>query len=232
MNGPIRHGLTSLFGASTAKVLLGVSLLAFVLVGIPNLWADEDVPVDSNSVPPGSEVMRGAVAMKLAGTAVEIGQPIPSIVLKNTGMADVDLAGLAKEKVLLISIVPSIDTKVCERQTHILGEEGDKLPSEVQRITLSRDLPFAQKRFGEEAELMDLLYLSDFKGGEFGLATGLLMEDLGLLARAIIVVNKGGTVRYIQVVPQIGHLPDMEKAFAEAEAAAAESRETPAEQPK
>lgn len=224
MNGPLRHAHSPLRGVSNHRTLLGALLLALVVGGNPGLWADDDVPVDSDSVKPGTEVLRGAVAMKLAGTPIEIGQRIPSISLKNTGMADMDLAELAKEKVLLISIVPSVDTKVCERQTHILGEEGDKLPAEVQRIALSRDLPFAQKRFGEEAELMDLLYLSDFKGGEFGLATGLLMEDLGLLARAVIVVNKGGVVRYIQVVPQIGHLPDMEKAFAEAEAAAVESR--------
>ena len=73
--------------------------------------------------------------------------------------------------------------------------------------------PFAQKRFAHEAKLTDLIYLSDYKEADFGRATGLLIEELRLLARSIIVTDKLGVVRYIQVVPEITHLPDMGKAF-------------------
>jgi thiol peroxidase len=130
-------------------------------------------------------------------------------------MKEVDLSR-EQGKVLFLSIVPSIDTPVCEVQTHYLGEEGDKLPKSVERITISRDTPFAQKRFAEEAKLMDIRYLSDYKRGEFARSTGLLIEGFELLGRAVILVDKNGIVRYIQVVPELTELPDMEAAFAEA----------------
>jgi thiol peroxidase len=125
---------------------------------------------------------------------------------------------LSKERgsVLFLSIVPSLDTPVCEEQTHYLGEEGDKLPKGVRRIVISRDTPFAQKRFAKEAKLASLQYLSDYKQGGFGRSTGLLTDGLMLLARSVVVVDKQGMVRYIQVVPEMSHLPDMDKAFEKA----------------
>ena len=144
------------------------------------------------------------------------GKPLPSVeVVDAMSMKDVDLS---KERgsILLLSIVPSLDTPVCEEQTHYLGEKGDRLPGSVKRIVISRDTPFAQKRFAKEAKLTDLQYLSDYKQGDFGRSTGLLTEGLMLLARSVIIVDKEGTVRYIQVVPEMAHLPDMEKAFEKA----------------
>lgn len=150
------------------------------------------------------------------GTAIEIGQPLPvtSLVDAKT-MNEVNLADL-RGKVLFLSIVPSIDTKVCEAQTHYLGEQGDRLPSDVVRITVSRDTPFAQMRFAEEGKLTDIQYLSDYKEGAFGKSVGLLIEGPRLLARSVVLVDKKGIVRYIQVVPEITYLPDMEKAFGQA----------------
>ena len=118
--------------------------------------------------------------------------------------------------VLFLSIVPSIDTKVCEEQTHYLGEAGDALPASIQRITISRDTPFAQARFAKEAKLEDVRYLSDYKEGAFGRSTGLLIDGPRLLARSVVLVDKQGIVRYIQVVPDITTLPDMDKAFTKA----------------
>jgi thiol peroxidase len=130
-------------------------------------------------------------------------------------MKEIDLS---KERgsVLFLSIVPSLDTPVCEAQTHYLGEEGNKLSTGVKRIVVSRDTPFAQKRFSTEAKLKHLQYLSDYKQGDFGRATGLLTEDLMLLARSVVIVDKKGIVQYIQVVPEMTHLPDMERAFEKA----------------
>jgi thiol peroxidase len=118
---------------------------------------------------------------------------------------------------LLISLVPSIDTKVCEAQTHYLGVEGARLPEGIERITISRDTPFAQKRFADEAKLNNITFLSDYRDGSFGRATGLLLDDLMLLSRSVIVVDGNGVVRYIQVVPELSHLPDLEAAFSKAE---------------
>jgi thiol peroxidase len=147
------------------------------------------------------------------GSPTSVGKPLPSVdVIDAMTMQGVDLSG-ERGSVLFLSIVPSLDTPVCEEQTHYLGEKGSRLPNSIKRIVISRDTPFAQKRFAKEAKLTSLQYLSDYKEGDFGRSTGLLTEGLMLLARSVILVDKQGIVRYIQVVPEMSHLPDMDKAF-------------------
>jgi len=161
-------------------------------------------------------VSKKGAALPLTGTAIEIGQQLPETKLVDMKtMKEVDLNDY-QGSVLFLSIVPSIDTKVCEAQTHLLGEEGDVLPTTIRRIAISRDTPFAQARFAEEANLEDIQYLSDYKEGAFGRSTGLLMEGPRFLARSVMLVDKQGIVQYIQVLPDITHLPDMDKAFAKA----------------
>jgi thiol peroxidase len=174
------------------------------------------IPMDWASSQPGTQVSFRGNPVKLLGSPISVGKPLPSVeVVDAMTMKDVDLS---KERgsILLLSIVPSLDTPVCEEQTHYLGEKGDRLPGSVKRIVISRDTPFAQKRFAKEAKLTDLQYLSDYKQGDFGRSTGLLTDGPMLLARSVIIVDKEGTVRYIQVVPEMTHLPDMEKAFEKA----------------
>lgn len=172
------------------------------------------IPVDKGSVLPGSSVTRGGyTTYNLLGTPLEVGQPLPAATLFNTDFKPVDPSTF-RGQVLLLSIVPSLDTKVCETQTHILGDA--KLPAAIRRLTISRDLPFAQKRFSEETGFHNILFLSDYQQGAFGRATGLLVDKLDLLARSVVVVDRDGIVRYLQVVPELSHLPDMERAFAEA----------------
>jgi thiol peroxidase len=174
------------------------------------------IPMEQASIQPGGTVTRGGATIKLLGTPISVGQPLPHVNLVDAmTMKDVDLSQ-EKEAVLFLSIVPSIDTKVCEEQTHYLGEEGEKLSKEIRRITISRDTPFAQKRFAQEAKLTNLQYLSDYKEGGFGKASGLLLEGSMLLARSVVLVDKKGVIRYIQVVPEITRLPDMERAFQKA----------------
>ena len=174
------------------------------------------IPVDWASSQPGTQVSVRGNWVKLLGSPISVGNPLPSVELVDAvTMKGVDLSR-EKGSVLLLSVVPSLDTLVCEEQTHYLGEKGDKLPASVKRIVVSRDTPFAQKRFAKEAKLANLQYLSDYKQGDFGRSTGLLTEGSMLLARSVIIVDKEGTVRYIQVVPESSHLPDMEKAFEKA----------------
>ncbi len=169
--------------------------------------------VDTGSVPAGTKVTRMGQETDLLGTPVATGMKIPATdLIDATTMQEVDLSQ-EEGKILFLSIVPSIDTKVCEAQTHLLGEEGDRMSPEIVRITISRDTPFAQKRFAEEAKLTDIRYLSDYKEGAFGRALGLLMDGPRLLARSVILVDGHGVVRYVQIVPEITNLPDMEKAF-------------------
>ncbi len=172
--------------------------------------------IDSTSVAPGTQVRKQGEVLALMGTGIQVGQKFPDTALVDAAtMKAVNLNDLLGQ-VLFVSIVPSIDTKVCEEQTHYLGEQGDKLPAAVKRITVSRDTPFAQSRFAKEAKLEDVQYLSDYKEGSFGRSTGLLIEKSRLLARSVLLVDKQGVVQYIQVVPDITHLPDMEKAFSRA----------------
>jgi thioredoxin-dependent peroxiredoxin len=175
-------------------------------------------PIDTNSSRPGSEVSRKGEKFALLGTGIEVGQKLPESALVDAAtMHNVNLSDY-QGSILLLSMVPSIDTKVCEEQTHYLGEEGDALPASIKRITISRDTPFAQARFAKEAKLEDIQYLSDYKEGAFGRSIGLLIDGPRLLARAVILVDKTGVVRYIQVVPDITHLPDMDAAFIRATA--------------
>ena len=174
------------------------------------------IPIDRVSVQPGTQVTGRGAVLKLLGTPISVGKPLPSLGLVDAmTMKDVDLS---KERgsILLLSIVPSIDTRVCEEQTHILGEKGQSLPGNVRRIVISRDTPFAQKRFANESKLTQLQYVSDYRQGDFGRSTGLLTEGTMLLARSVVVVDKQGIVRYIQVAPELSHLPDMDRAFQEA----------------
>jgi thiol peroxidase len=175
-----------------------------------------EIQMDRASVTPGDQVNFKGKPLKLLGAPLTVGKFLPSVELVDgITMNSVDLS---KERgaVLLLSIVPSLDTPVCEEQTHYLGEKGGMLPKDVKRIVISRDTPFAQKRFAKEAKLINLQYLSDYKQGDFGRSTGLLTEGLMLLARSVVLVDKQGIVRYIQVVPEMTHLPDMEKAFKKA----------------
>jgi thiol peroxidase len=179
--------------------------------------AKPDIKVEKASVEPGGYVTFKGTEHKLLGTPVAVGKPISSVKIVDAfSLTETDLSKM-RGKVLFVSIVPSVDTKVCEAQTHYLGEEGDRLPAGVQRITISRDLPFAQKRFAEEAKLTDIQYFSDYKTGDFGRSMGLLVDDLMLLARSVIIVDQEGIIQYIQVVSELTHLPDMEAAFQKVE---------------
>jgi thiol peroxidase len=173
--------------------------------------------IETNSAAPGTTVTMRGETSRLTGTALLVGRHLPTTVLTDAlTMKKVELSQF-KGSVLLISVVPSIDTKVCEVQTHYLGEEGVRLPPGITRITISRDTPFAQKRFAEAARLKNITFLSDYRDGSFGRDTGLLLDDSMLLARSVIVADKNGIVRYIQVVPELTHLPDLDAAFSKAE---------------
>lgn len=175
-----------------------------------------EIPVSDMSAAAGTEIMRAGKPQNLIGDAISIGDTLSGITLVNSQMNPQPLKDLAGKTVVL-SVVPSLDTQVCERQTHLLGEATEEeLPPEISRVSLSRDLPFAQSRFAKETGFYNVLFLSDYNKAEFGMRTGLLMEDLRLLARAVMVLDRNGVVRYIQIVPEVSHLPDMESAFSAA----------------
>lgn len=195
-------------------ILAGLALLTLSACAAPK----PVIPVDTRSVQPGTAVTRGGTtSMNLLGTPIKLGDPLPSVSLYDLNLKQHNLAEI-KGEVLLVSIVPSLDTQVCEQQTHLLGEAAGELSPQVKRITISRDLPFAQKRFADETGFKEILFLSDYRNADFARSTGLLVDPIFLLARSVLVVDRQGVVRYLQVVPELSHLPDLKTAFAKAEA--------------
>jgi thiol peroxidase len=150
--------------------------------------------------------------LPLSGQAIKLGEPMPSAIVTGGNLGPVDIA-TGNGKVRIISVVPSVDTPTCEAQTHLLSEKDRKLAEQVEMITISMDLPFAQQRFAKEAKIKNITFYSDYKSGQFGKNNGLMIDPLHLLARAVIVTDKNNIVRYIQVVPEVTELPDMAAAM-------------------
>jgi thiol peroxidase len=174
----------------------------------------ESFPVAEGTVQPGSSITWLGEPTRLSpASAFKVGAPFPTVTLTDLKMKPFVLA--ADGKVRLISVVPSLDTPVCDVQTHKLSETPE-LDSRVERITVSMDLPYAQRRFVEAARLENITYLSDYREQSFGHATGLILERNGLLARALIVIDRKGVVRHLQIVPEILTLPDLTVAFKKA----------------
>ncbi len=184
------------------KCALRVSLVMSLLLS--GCAHKSELIVESGTVAPGSKVTRGGQPIPLYPGNIRVGDNIASQ-LKELG---VDAGG----KVAIIAVVPSIDTPVCEAQSHQLSETGGIHPA-VARIVVSRDTSMAQQRFLRESRLSNLRMGSDFRTGDFGKRTGLMMQGSELLARGYLVVDKLGVVAYLQIVPEITSLPDLNRAI-------------------
>lgn len=154
----------------------------------------------------------GGKPLTLTGEKLQTGKMLPTVLLPDLGLNMVNLQSF-KGKVTLLSVVPSLDTPTCDKQTHILSEENKGLDKIANLITISRDLPFAQKRFATKTKMQNITFLSDYRDAQFGKSTGLLIEENRLLARAIIILDPEGIVRYLEIVSELSKLPDMEKAM-------------------
>ena len=119
---------------------------------------------------------------------------------------------------LLITVVPSLDTPVCDTMTRKFNEEAAKLPENVVVYTISLDLPFAQKRWCGNAGIEKVKTLSDYQERSFGLNYGLLIDELKLLARAVLVIDQKGTIAYQEIVKEVTAEPDYTAALAAARA--------------
>ncbi|MGH9480661.1 MAG: thiol peroxidase [Terriglobales bacterium] len=160
--------------------------------------------------------MRGN-PLTLLGAARKPGDKLPDFILTDNGLKPVSAADTAG-KVRIFSVVPSLDTPVCDLQTRRFNEEAGKLGGQVRVLTVSMDLPFAQKRWCGAASAANLETLSDFNDGSFGLAMGTLIKELRLESRAIFVVDAQGTIRHVEYVPEIAQHPQYEPALAAARA--------------
>ncbi|RAZ66317.1 thiol peroxidase [Planococcus maitriensis] len=149
----------------------------------------------------------------LPGNEVKVGDAAPDFTVLSNSLEPKTLSDF-KGKVLLISVVPSLDTGVCSDQTKRFSEEAASLGEDVEVLTVSCDLPFAQKRWTEINGVDSITTLSDHRDLSFGEAYGLTMQELRLLARSIFVVDKDGKVTYVEYVAEGTDHPDYDKALA------------------
>lgn len=145
--------------------------------------------------------------LTLTGPELKVGDKLPNATLTANDLSPVELASF-QGKVLVVSTVPSLDTPVCDKQTRRFSEEAAKLSEEIEIVTVSLDLPFAQKRWCGAAGVENMQTLSDYKDRQFAQDAGLLIKELQLLARGVIIADAEGTVKYIQIVPEVGSEPD------------------------
>lgn len=153
----------------------------------------------------------------LLGPELKIGDKAPDFTVVDTGLQPVSLATSAG-KVRIISSVPSLDTPVCDTETRRFNQEAATLPGDVVVLTISLDLPFAQKRWCGAAGIDKVMTLSDYSERSFAEAYGLLIKELKLLTRAIVVVDAADVIRYIQIVPEVTSEPDYAAVIAAAKA--------------
>ena len=160
---------------------------------------------------------KGAATFKgnpltLIGPELKAGDKAPNFQVLAGDLSTVTL-DTYKGKTRLISVVPSLDTPVCDMQTKRFNEEASKLPSDVVVLTVSVDLPFAQARWCGAAHADKIKTLSDHRDTSFGKAYGVLIKELRLLSRSIFVIGADDKIKYVEYVKEITQHPNYEKAL-------------------
>ena len=150
--------------------------------------------------------MKGS-PMTLVGPEIRVGDKAPGFSVRTQDLQPFTLQD-TRGKVRLFSVVPSLDTPVCDLETRRFNSEATKLGPDVVILTVSMDLPFAQKRWCGAAGVDKVVTVSDHRDASFGTAYGVLVKDVRLLARAVFVVDRGGIIRYVQLVKDTGTQPD------------------------
>lgn len=151
--------------------------------------------------------------LTLLGPELSVGDAAPDAALLANDLSDVSVSD-CRGKVCLISVVPSLDTGVCDAQTRRFNEVAAGLGDNVVILTISMDLPFAQARWCGAAGVDEVVTLSDHRLASFGEAYGVLIEELRLLTRAIFVVDREGVIRHVEIVPEIASHPNYDAALA------------------
>ncbi|KXG76590.1 thiol peroxidase [Thermotalea metallivorans] len=162
---------------------------------------------------------RGVVTMKgnpltLLGNEIKLGDRAPDFTVLTNDMQPYSLKD-GGDKVKIISVVPSLDTGVCELQTIHFNQEAAAL-GDIIILTISVDLPFAQKRFCGAKGIDKVITLSDHRDLSFGLNYGFVIEELRLLARGVVVLDQNNIVRYVEYVKEVTEQPDYDKVMEEA----------------
>jgi thiol peroxidase len=150
--------------------------------------------------------------MTLIGPAVKVGSEAPHFTLTANDLSDLRCDAY-HGKVLVISVVPSLDTPVCAVQTRTFNQKATQLSQDVVVLTVSMDLPFAQKRFCGAEGIERVVTASDYKHRSFGPAFGVLIKELGLLTRAVFVLDRKGKVAHAEYVGEVTKEPNYDAAL-------------------
>ncbi|EAR29298.1 putative periplasmic thiol peroxidase [Pseudoalteromonas tunicata D2] len=153
------------------------------------------------------KVAAGNKPVVLLGNGVKKGDKAPNFKVVDDNFMPIELTQF-KNKAVLISVVPSLDTGICSLQTKHFNEKVAVEFPEIEMLTISADLPFAQKRFCKSENIDKLTTLSDSVWHDFGRQYGLIIQDMGLLSRAVFILNKNHTIVYKQLVPVLSKEPD------------------------
>jgi len=194
---------------STSNITLCAFFIAsFTLLFSPNSDSFELDKLKSTK----NLVKAGDKYVTLLGEQVNVGEQAPQFKVVDKNFSPVTLKDF-QGQTLLISVVPSLDTGVCSIQTKRFNEEAAKLAKNITVLTISNDLPFAQKRFCDAGKIDNIKVLSDSVWREFGINYGLLIKDMGLLTRAIFVINDQGKIVYKELVANISQHPNYDEAL-------------------
>lgn len=186
------------------------TLVAFIGLTSSSFAFSQSAPLPETS----NLVKAGEKFVTLIGHQVDIGQTAPNFKVVNESFAPIKLEEF-KGKNILISVVPSLDTGVCSIQTKNFNDSVAKLPENTVILTISNDLPFAQKRFCKTEKIDKIQVLSDSVWRDFGEKYGLLIKNMGLLSRSIFIIDQNQTITYKELVPNISQHPNYEKALEE-----------------
>lgn len=158
------------------------------------------------------QVTFGGKKLNLYGEVVKVSDKAPDFKAVNNDLSSFD-SRENQGKVVVYSVVPSIDTGVCSLQARTFNEEAEKLGDDVIVITVSCDLPFAQKRFCAQEGIKNSISISDYKDHDFGKKYGFLIEDLALLSRGVVIVDKNGKIAYTEYVKEVTNEVNFEAAL-------------------
>ena len=156
----------------------------------------------------------GEKEFSLSGTPVTVGEKARDVTLVDSAGSSVRMLASTGGKVRLISVVPNIETSICDLQTRRMNEEAAKLGDNVVILTVSSDLPAVQANWCAAAGVDQVIMLSDHQNLAFGEAYGTKIDDLDREQRSMFVVDADGVVRYVEYVPEIGQHPDYDAALA------------------
>lgn len=192
--------------SSVKFTLFSIFFIALITTPATNAFSVDGL-VETNNL-----VKAGGKFVTLLGEQLEVGDQAPSFKVVDKNFSPVKLSDFANQT-LLISVVPSLDTGVCSIQTKRFNDEAATLPKNITTLTISNDLPFAQKRFCDSEGVDSMTVLSDSVWRDFGTKYGLLIKNMGLLTRAIFIINDQGEIVYKELVANISQQPNYDKAL-------------------